>query len=181
MKGMIIIKLFKLIFKFNFYLFLIALLIPIYGCEKINKDISKIEKRKIKLENNGSTNKKKNIIGYSNENFDNYDISNQYEISKLENDPTGKKSFFKTYTENEFLPFALSYKKKHMKPGETHYIVNLCKMTTTKIVDKGEFLDISTFEYNNGEEKNAESIAKGKLLNEYYIFIKDKSIIKADS
>lgn len=126
----------------------------------------------------GNAAPEKEIIGYSNEDFEFFEGNSKPEISDMKNDPAEKKKILLTYTENEFLPFALNYKKEYMKPGETHFIVNFSKSTTTKIADNGEFLDISITKYSEGEEENAEVIGQGDLLGEYYIFSSDKSIIR---
>lgn len=51
-------------------------------------------------------------------------------------------------------------------------------MTTTKISDMGDTLDVSIHEYTKGEEHDANKALGGMLLNEYHVNIKTGKITK---
>ena len=69
--------------------------------------------------------------------------------------------------------YALSYYLNYFKADdEIHVIVNFTRMTTTKISDMGDTLDVSIHEYTKGEEHDANKALGGMLLNEYHVNIK---------
>lgn len=70
-------------------------------------------------------------------------------------------------------------KNQHFKADdEIHVIVNFTRMTTTKISNMGDTLDVSIHEYTKGEEYDAKKALGGMVLNEYHVNIKTGKITK---
>lgn len=99
--------------------------------------------------------------------------------SDYRNDSTGKWRIAITSDSFDIEKYALSYYLNYFKDDdEIHVIVNFTRMTTTKISDMGDTLDVSIHEYTKGEEHDANKALGGMLLNEYHVNIKTGKITK---
>ena len=99
--------------------------------------------------------------------------------SDYRNDSTGKWRIATTSDSFDIEKYALSYYLNYFKSDdEIHVIVNFTRMTTTKISDMGDTLDVSIHEYTKGEEHDADKALGGMLLNEYHVNIKTGKITK---
>ena len=93
-----------------------------------------------------------------------------FHISDVRNDVTGNWRI-STIAENiQMQDHALAYYKKYFKnDNEIHGIVNLNYKTTTKIMVLSGQLDVSVYEYVDGEEHDAKELYGGMLLSEYFV------------
>ncbi len=101
------------------------------------------------------------------------------DVSTYRNDSTGKWRIATTSDDFDIEKYALSYYLNYFDADdEIHVIVNFTRMTTTKISDMGDTLDVSIHEYTKGEEHDANKALGGMLLNEYHVNIKTGKITK---
>lgn len=93
-----------------------------------------------------------------------------FHISDVRNDVTGNWRI-STIAENiQMQDHALAYYKKYFKnDNEIHGIVNFNYKTTTKIMVLSGQLDVSVYEYVDGEEHDAKELYGGMLLSEYFV------------
>lgn len=118
---------------------------------------------------------------------DNYDTDNRSNIEDCDitffgdyqNDVTG--NWKRATTSAIFDPqdYALSYYDTYFGSNdETHFIVNFTMNTTTRISNIGGVLDVSIYDYVDGEEHDADKACSGTLLNEYNVDIGTGEITK---
>lgn len=101
------------------------------------------------------------------------------DVSTYRNDSTGKWRIATTSDNFDIEKYALSYYLNYFDADdEIHVIVNFTRMTSTKISNLGDTLDVSIHEYTKGEEHDANKALGGMLLNEYHVNIKTGKITK---
>ena len=124
--------------------------------------------------NNGNRNKRTGN-GRAGKNID--DIGAYFSVSDVRNDVTGNWRI-STIAENvDIQEYALSYYKEYFKDDkEIHAIVNFNYKTTTKISVIGNTLDVSIYDYVDGEEHDAKLLFSGTLLKEYSVNMDNGSI-----
>ena len=139
----------------------------------------------VQPENNGNRNKRtgngrtgtdrKGRGTGSRKNID--DIGAYFSVSDVRNDVTGNWRI-STIAENvDIQEYALSYYKEYFKDDkEIHAIVNFNYKTTTKISVIGNTLDVSIYDYVDGEEHDAKLLFSGTLLKEYSVNMDNGSI-----
>ena len=105
------------------------------------------------------------------------DIGAYFSVSDVRNDVTGNWRI-STIAENvDIQEYALSYYKEYFKDDkEIHAIVNFNCKTTTKISVIGNTLDVSIYDYVDGEEHDAKLLFSGTLLKEYSVNMDNGSI-----
>ena len=105
------------------------------------------------------------------------DIGTYFSVSDVRNDVTGNWRI-STIAENiDIQEYALSYYKEYFKDDkEIHAIVNFNYKTTTKISVIGNTLDVSIYDYVDGEEHDAKLLFSGTLLKEYSVNMDNGSI-----
>ena len=105
------------------------------------------------------------------------DIGAYFSVSDVRNDVTGNWRI-STIAENiDVQEYALSYYKEYFKDDkEIHAIVNFNYKTTTKISVIGNTLDVSIYDYVDGEEHDAKLLFSGTLLKEYSVNMDNGSI-----
>lgn len=105
------------------------------------------------------------------------DIGAYFSVSDVRNDVTGNWRI-STIAENiDIQEYALSYYKEYFKDDkEIHAIVNFNYKTTTKISVIGNTLDVSIYDYVDGEEHDAKLLFSGTLLKEYSVNMDNGSI-----
>lgn len=108
--------------------------------------------------------------GKSDKNID--DIEKKLTPLKINNDVTGNWRVTLISNNADISKYAFSYYNKYFKSDkEIHFIVNYELNTTTSIKNlRAGFLDVTTYEYIEGEELDAEIIAGGMLYKEYFIY-----------
>lgn len=90
----------------------------------------------------------------------------------VRNDKTGNLRISLISDEATADKYALDYyKEMFVDDSEIHAIVNLGLKTTTRISVVSGNLDVSTMEYVDGEEHDANQLFSGMLLSEYLIDI----------
>ena len=73
--------------------------------------------------------------------------------------------------------YALSYYQKYFTDDkEIHGIVNFNSNTTTKISVLGDMLDVTVYEYVDGEEHDADKLFSGMLLKQYFVYLDNGDI-----
>ncbi len=93
-----------------------------------------------------------------------------FNVSKVHNDATGNWRISLISENIEVKDIALDYYKKYFKnDDEIHAIINFSTKTTTKLAVVGNLIDVSVFEYVDGEEHDAKTLFGGTLLKEYQI------------
>ena len=105
------------------------------------------------------------------------DIGAYFSVSDVRNDVTGNWRI-STIAENiDIQEYALSSYKEYFKDDkEIHAIVNFNYKTTTKISVIGNTLDVSIYDYVDGEEHDAKLLFSGTLLKEYSVNMDNGSI-----
>ena len=98
------------------------------------------------------------------------DLSFFKPVSKVRNDTTGKWRISVFSKNIEIKKYALDYYKAYFtNDDEIHAIVNFYNNTTTKISVAGDCLDLTIYEYVDGEEHDANKLFSGLLYNEYTV------------
>lgn len=97
--------------------------------------------------------------------------------SSVRNDKTGKWRIATYNGSNQIKDYAKEYYEAYFESDdEIHFIVNLGLKTTSKITVIGDKLDVSVYEYVDGEEHDATLLASGMLLKQYQVNLSDGSI-----
>ncbi len=96
----------------------------------------------------------------------------------VNDDVTGKWKVCTVTTSMAPEEYAADYYDKYIAENddEIHGIVNFTNNTTTKISKLGNQIDVTTYEYQDGEEHSAKDLYSGMLLTEYTIDPKTKNI-----
>lgn len=110
---------------------------------------------------------KDNIIGKSDKDFS--EASNS-KPSEVRNDNTGDWRKVTLAEDIDIEEYAKSYQELHMNEGETHFIVNFNRQTTTVINEFNSLLYVDIHEYVKKEEHDANEIGSGMLLINYVIY-----------
>lgn len=108
-----------------------------------------------------------NIIGKSDKDFSEV---MKAKPSEVRNDVTGNWRKV-TLAENiDIEEYAKSYQELHMDEGETHFIINFNRKTTTVINEFNSLLYVDIHEYVEKEEHDANQLGSGMLLVSYVIY-----------
>lgn len=106
---------------------------------------------------------------YNGKNID--DTGAHFSVSKVRNDTTDNWRISSIAENINIEEYALSYYKKYFSSdAEIHAIVNFSNNTTTKISVVGNVLDVSIYEYVDGEEHDAKLLFGGTLLKQYFVY-----------
>ena len=106
---------------------------------------------------------------YNGKNID--DTGAHFSVSKVRNDTTDNWRISSIAESINIEEYALSYYKKYFSSdAEIHAIVNFSNNTTTKISVAGNVLDVSIYEYVDGEEHDAKLLFSGTLLKQYFVY-----------
>ena len=101
--------------------------------------------------------------------IDNIDVSFS---DNVRNDVTGNWRLSRVATTEFITDYALDYYNTYFSSDdEVHAIINFTTNTTNKISVIGESIDVSVYEYVDGEEHDAKELFGGTLLYEYFINI----------
>lgn len=140
---------------------MLVLSLIIAGC-------SKEEKLDGTVEINTSIAQREESIGKSDKDFTDITKSKARDIN---NDVTGKwrkTTLSESVNLNEYI---LSYNKLFMdKETTVHWIINFANKTTTRVIDSGDYIEATTYEYVEKEEHDAKKIGSGMKLGEYRIY-----------
>lgn len=107
-----------------------------------------------------------NIIGKSDKDYS--EVSTK--PSEVRNDNTGNWRKVTLAEDIDFEDYAKSYQELHMEEGETHFIVNFNRKTTTVINEFNSLLYVDIHEYVEKEEHDANKIGSGMVLINYVIY-----------
>lgn len=100
------------------------------------------------------------------------DTGAHFSVSKVRNDTTENWRISSIAESVDIEEYALSYYKKYFSnDAEIHAIVNFSNNTTTKISVAGNVLDVSIYEYVDGEEHDAKLLFGGMMLKKYFVYI----------
>lgn len=110
---------------------------------------------------------KDNIVGTSDKDYS--EVSKQ-KPSEVRNDVTGNWRKVTLAEDIDFEDYAKSYQELHMEEGETHFIVNFNRKTTTVINEFNSLLYVDIHEYVEKEEHDANKIGSGMVLINYVIY-----------
>jgi len=100
------------------------------------------------------------------------DTGAHFSVSKVRNDTTENWRISSIAESVNIEEYALSYYKKYFSnDAEIHAIVNFFNNTTTKISVAGNVLDVSIYEYVDGEEHDAKLLFGGMMLKKYFVYI----------
>lgn len=92
--------------------------------------------------------------------------------SSVRNDNTGLWRVAVIYTSENMVDHAADYYRAYFTADdEVHFICNLGLSTTTRILYVNGELEVTVFEYTDGEEHDANVLPGGSLLNTYYVNI----------
>ena len=98
------------------------------------------------------------------------DIDAHFRVSKVRNDVTGNWRISSIDESINMEEYALSYYKKYFSNDtEIHAIVNSSYNTTTQISVVFNTLNVSIYEYVDGEEHDAKLLFSGMLLKQYSV------------
>lgn len=121
--------------------------------------------------------KGKKIVGISDKDI--HDVDAAFSANKVRNDITGNWKISTIANNIKMEEYALSYYKwKFRDDEEIHAIVNFNYKTTTQISVMGDMLDVTVFEYVDGEEHDANILFSGMLLQEYSVYLDNGDIEK---
>lgn len=88
---------------------------------------------------------------------------------KVRNDTTGNWRISVVATPTVIDKYAYDYYKEYMDgDNEIHYITNLTLKTTTKIAKTAAGLNVTVYEYMDGEEHDAKKLGGGQVLSDEY-------------
>lgn len=108
-----------------------------------------------------------NIVGNSDKDFTELTDSSP---SEVRNDNTGNWRYI-TISENvDMEEYALSYEELHMNEDEVHFIINFNYNTTTMLNNLDGLLYLDVYEYEDGEEHDASTLASGVFLKSYAVY-----------
>lgn len=121
--------------------------------------------------------KRENIIGTSNKNFKNIEMSKP---TPVRNDKTGNWKISKVTTNEDILEYAKSYYYNNFDTDkEMHVIINFTLNTTTKISKLFDnVITVTTHEYVDNEEHDANKLFSGMVLGEYWIYLDNGDVEK---
>lgn len=92
-------------------------------------------------------------------------------VMDVRNDTTGNWRYITLSETTDFLEYALSYYNTYFEnDNEIHAIVNFTNKTTTKISVYGDELNITVYEYVDGEEHDAKLMYSGAVYSEYRVY-----------
>lgn len=96
---------------------------------------------------------------------------------EVRNDNTGNWRY-SGYTENDSQEtFASEYYKAFFEDDkEIHAVINFTNKTTAKLAVVGEKIDVTIYEYVDGEEHDAKELFSGDVLKQYFVNISDGSV-----
>lgn len=118
---------------------------------------------------------RENSIGTSNQDIDS--IEANFTVSAIKNDTTGNWRISAIAENVNMQEYALSYYQKYFTDDkEIHGIVNFNSNTTTKISVMGDMLDVTVYEYVDGEEHDADKLFGGMLLKQYFVYLDNGDI-----
>lgn len=106
--------------------------------------------------------------------FDNAIASENTTFGKFSNDVTGNWRYYIYWSDNNVADRAVDYYKAYFNSDdEIHFAVNKRLKTTTMIKKlSDDMLDVSVYEYVDGEEFDAKRIPSGIKFGEYLINVK---------
>lgn len=97
----------------------------------------------------------------------------------VENDSTGNWRLAQYDSPEAVELFIADYYNKYFgSDDEVHAVINSSLNTTTEIMKVGDFLDIRTHEYVDGEEKDAESLFGGSVIAEFFYYLSSGELQK---
>lgn len=98
--------------------------------------------------------------------------------STVHNDKTGLWRLAAIAVDNtDISEYALSYYTNYFSSDdEIHAIVNFTTKCTASIRVVGDRLDVTCYEYVDGEEQDASTLFGGMLLNEYFVYLDNGDI-----
>ena len=97
----------------------------------------------------------------------------------VRNDITGNWRLSELAEIFEFNEYVLSYYHNYFSnDSEIHAIINYSTKTTTSVSVLGDRLDVCTYEYVEGEEKDANQLFTGLFLAEYHVYLDNGDIEK---
>lgn len=112
--------------------------------------------------------------------------SGQYDLGEIavtfsdsvRNDKTGKWKLSKVATASEITEYAANYYNTFFSSDdEIHAIINFSLNTTNKIsMLSSDLMDITVYEYVDGEEHDAQKLFSGTLLKEYFVTLSSGEI-----
>lgn len=118
------------------------------------------------------------IIGISDKSITDDDIYVLFEDS-VRNDTTGKWRLARFSESIDISEYALSYYKEYFKSDdEIHAVINFATKTTTNISCMNGLLFVTTYEYVDKEEHDANKLFSGQMLSSYIIYLDNGDIEK---
>lgn len=118
---------------------------------------------------------RENAVGQSNSDIS--DLIEKTTVLDVHNDVTGNWRYITIAENTDFLEYALSYYNTYFEDdNEIHAIVNFTNKTTTKISVLGNMLDVTIYEYVDGEEHDANLMYSGMVYSEYFVYLDNGDI-----
>ena len=112
------------------------------------------------------------MYGISNKDIS--EILSDISVQNVKEDVTGN---WRWCTISSIEYYALSYYHKYFQNDkEIHYIVNQTLGTTTCLSIVGNILDVSVYEYVDGEYYSAKTMGSGMLLADFYVYLDNGDI-----
>lgn len=111
------------------------------------------------------------------------DIEDNLKIENVNNDVTQswKLTYLSELKENDIEKYAVSYYEKYFtNDNEVHFLVNSDKTKVNVITNPGGVgvLNVRVHTLNDGDEKDANTILSGNILDEYLVYVDSKNITK---
>ena len=105
------------------------------------------------------------------------DLIEKTTVLDVHNDVTGNWRYITIAENTDFIEYALSYYNTYFEDdNEIHAIVNFTNKTTTKISVLGNMLDVTIYEYVDGEEHDANLMYSGMVYSEYFVYLDNGDI-----
>lgn len=118
---------------------------------------------------------RENAVGQSNSDIS--DLIEKTTVLDVHNDVTGNWRYITIAENTDFIEYALSYYNTYFEDdNEIHAIVNFTNKTTTKISVLGNMLDVTIYEYVDGEEHDANLMYSGMVYSEYFVYLDNGDI-----
>lgn len=107
------------------------------------------------------------------------DIDGTFSRNDVRNDVTNSWKVSTIAADVSMEDYAFSYYNRyHPQENVVEAVINFTRNTSTCMVLQGEYIDISIYDYVDGEEHDAKQMFTGTLLKEYKVYIDNGDIIE---
>ena len=120
---------------------------------------------------------REDAIGISEKNIS--DVDGTFSRNSVKNDVTNSWKVSTIAADISMEEYALSYYNQYnMQENVVEAVINLTRNTSTCMVLQGDHIDVTIYDYVDGEEHDAKQMFTGTLLSEYWVYIDNGDIVQ---